>query len=222
MKILSVRVARSVWLFPTDYINPNGSSVIPVIEGVIDRYSFLVHPSLAEVFNSENMSLELKAGTFIRQDNIPVHVSLSVYRDGMVADTQSSTMDSDLFLEDVLTFLSDSFDMAPYSELPINRTYLSEIHFTLDQTPDLFSDLTDSFIKKSSSYINSDKLGKFQFMGFWLATDPGLSNNPSSIRVERVIDVPFNENRYLSSGQIKTSEHIELLEGLETVDCQSK
>ena len=210
-------------MFPTDYLNPNGSSVIPAIQGVIDRYSFLVHPSLTEVFESENKSLELKAGTFITQDKMPLHVSLSVHSDGIVADTQSSTEDSDLFLEDVLTFLSDSFDLVPCSELPINRVYLSEIYFTLNKTPDFFSSLTDSFIEKSSSYINTDKVGKFQFMGFHLATDPGKSKNPSFIRVERVVDVPFNENRFFSSGQIKTNEHIELLEGLETwkeiTDC---
>ena len=216
MKLLSIHIARSIWLLPINYLNPSGRQIVPAVKEIIDRYSFLETTPLTEVFGSEKKSLELKIGTFIKKDGVPIEVSLAIHNDGLVADTRSSTEDSDLFLEDVLTFLSDNFDMAPYSELPINKMYLSEIYFTLNQTPEFFSKLTNSFIKKSSNYINHDKVGNFEFMGIHLATDPELSRNPLFIRVEREVNVPFDENRFFSIGPIKTSEHIELLEGLET------
>ncbi len=220
MKVLSIHTARSIWLFPTSYLNPNGKPIIPAVEGIIDRYSFLEHPPIAEVLGPEKKSLELMIGTFATQNDMPIEVRLTIHDDGLVAETRSSTNDSDLFLDDVLTFLSDNFGLAPYSELPINKKYVSEIYFTLNQTPEFFSKLTDSFIEKSSSYINCDKVGKFGFMGIHLATDPELSRNPSFIRVEREINVPFHANRFFSAGSIRTREHINLLEGLETVENQ--
>ena len=216
MKLLSIHTARSIWLLPINYFNPSGRQIIPAVEEIIDRYSFLKTTPLAEVFGSEKKGLELKIGTFIKKDDVPIEVSLAIHNDGLVAETRSSTEDSDLFLEDVLTFLSEHFDLAPHSELPINKKYLSEIYFTLNKMPEFFSKLTSSFINKSSGYINRDKVGNFGFMGIHLATDPDLSGNPLLIRVEREVNVPFNENRFFSTAPIKTSEHIELLEGLET------
>ncbi len=211
-----MQTARSIWVFPINYLNPSGRQLMPAVEEIIDRYSFLKSTPLAEVLGSENKGLELKTGTFIKQDDAPIDVSLTIHDEWLAADTRSSTEDSDMFIEDVLNFLSDNYGTVPHSELPINKRYLSEVYFSLNKTPEFFSKSTNSFIKKSSSYINRDKVGNFEFMGFHLATDPGLSKNPFFIRVERVFDVPFSENRFFSTGSIKTSEHIELLEGLET------
>ena len=216
MKLLSIHAARSIWLLPVNYLNPSGRQIIPAIEEIKDRYSFLKTTPLAEVFRSENKGLELKYGAFRRQDDVSIEVSLAIHNDGLVAETMSSTEDSDLFLKDVLTFLSEKYETVPYSELPINKRYVSEIYFTLNKTPEFFSKLTNSFIKKSSSLINRNKVGSFEIMGIHLATDPDLSRNPLFIRVEREINVPFNENRFFSTAPISTSEHIELLEGLET------
>ena len=219
MKVLSINSARSIWLVPTKYLNPRGVLLNPAVHGIIDRYKFSEKLPQSEIFEFENKSLELKAGTYVSQDDMPIEVSLAVHSDGIVAETRSSNNDSDLFLEDAFTFLSDNFGLTPYTELPINKKYVSEIYFTLKNTPNFFSELTDNFVKKSSSLINSDNLGEFHFQGIHLATDPGLSRNPSFIRVEREINVPLTENRFFSSGSIKTEEHIELLEMLETVEC---
>ena len=192
--------------------------MIPAVNGIIERYSFLEStPPLTEAFGSEKKSLELKIGEFTTPDDRTIEVSLDFHGDGLVAETRSSTHDSDLFLEDVLTFLNENFSLAPYCELPINQKYLSEIFFALTDTPDFSSDLTNSFVEKSSSYINCDKVGHFQITGLHLATDPELSNTPSFIRVEREVGAPFSANRFFSSGTIKTSEHINLLEALGTV-----
>ena len=216
VKILSIHTARSIWLLPITYLNPHGRPIIPAVEEIMDRYSFFRTTPLTEVLGSEKKNLELKVGTFIKKDDVPIEVSLSIHKDGLVAETTSSTEDSDLFLEDVLTFLSDFFDLASYGELPINKIYLSEIYFTLNRTPEFFSRMANSFMSKSSGYVNCDKVGNFEFMGIHLATDPDLSGNPLLIRVEREINVPFYENRFFSTAPIKTSEHIELLGELET------
>ncbi len=218
MKVLSIHNARSIWLFPTRFLNPNGSFTTPAIERIIDRYSFTEYTPLNEVHKFfEQKSLELKFGRYVTQDEKSVEVSLFVHSDGLVAETQSSTKISDAFLEDALTFLNEQHDMALYRELPIKKKYVSEIYFTLTETPEFFSQLTNDFVEKSSSYINSDKVGKFQFMGIHFTTDPDLSSNPPFIRVEREVGVPFGENRFFSTGSVKTCEHIKLLNGLEPV-----
>ena len=216
MKILSIQTARSIWLFPTKFLNPKGRSIIPALEGIIDRYSFIKSAPLDEALGSEMNGLELKAGSFHKQNGVPIDVSVTIYSDGLVADTSSSTEDSDLFLIDALTFLSNNFDLVSYSELPIHKLFLSEVFFTLNEVPDFFSEFTNSFMNKSSRYIDRDKFGDFSFMGINLATDPKLSGKTSFIRIERELNTPFDENRFYSTGSIKTSHHIELLVGLET------
>ena len=190
--------------------------MIPVITGIINRYSFLENTPPEKFFGPEKKNLELKIGTFFTEDNTPIEVSLTVHHDGLVAETKTSTKDSDRFLEDTFAFLGDEFGLAPYRELPIHRKYLSEVYFTLSQAPEFFSKLTNSFVKKSSSYIDRDKVGDFQFRGFHLATDPDLSRNPLFIRLEREVDVPIRENRFFSSSSLETCEHIKLLEELES------
>ena len=222
MKVLSIHIARSIWLFPTNFLNPNGRTIIPAINGIIDRYSFLEAPLPKEFVGSEKKSLEMKIGMFATQDDQSIEVSLTVHHDGLVAETRTTTEDSDRFLEDALTFLSNNFGLASFHELPINRKYLSEIYFTLSHTPKFFSELTNSFAEKSSCYIDNDKVGEFQFMGMHLTTSPDLSRTPPFIRVEREAEVPASENRFFSTSSLKTSDHIKLLEELETESNQSK
>ena len=216
MKVLSIHIARSIWLFPTNFLNPNGRTIIPAINGIIDRYSFLEAPVPKEFIGSEKKSLEMKIGMFATQDDQPIGVSLTIHHDGLVAETRTTTKDSDRFLEDALTFLSNEFGLASFRDLPINRKYLSEIYFTLSHTPEFFSEQTNSFVEKSSCYIDRDKMGEFQFMGMHLTTSPDLSRNPPFIRIEREAEVPADENRYFSTSSLRTDEHIKLLEELET------
>ncbi len=220
MNILSIHLARAIWLFPTAYLNPNGSSTIPVVRELISRYSFSTDNPLTEVFVPEQNALELKHGEFVTENDGLIQISLTVYGDGLVADTRSSTQNSDYFLEEVLKLAVDNFGLEPEKKLPINRKYLSEIYFSLNKTPELFSKLTHTLIEKSSNCIDNNKLGNFGFHGIHLKTDPVFSDNSPFIRVERAENTPFIENRFFSSGSIKTDDHIKLLKELETDDCR--
>jgi len=110
-----------------------------------------------------------------------------------------------------LSWLSEEHGFAPYTELPIERIYLSEIYFSLDKVPNIFSRVIGSFTKEATSHIDEDKLGELGFTGFSLGTDPSNSKNALTVRVERETNTTFSENRFFSSAPFKTSEHIDLL-----------
>lgn len=215
MNVLATNMARSIWLVRTIYLNPKGMAIVPVLSAIFERYSFAKATPLEKVLGPDNESLKFEKGTFLNKDDLPIEISLSVHDDGLVADTTSSTEDSDLFLEDILSWLSDEFKYASHTELSIKKIYLSEIYFSLNKVPNLFSRLSESFAKKASSHIENENLGEFGFLGISLGTDPSKSKNSLTVRVEREVNAPFSENRFFSSAPIQTSEHIKLLEGLE-------
>lgn len=61
------------------------------------------------------------------------------------------------------------------------------------------------------------KVGKFDFQGISLGTNPELSEKPLLIRFEREVNTVFSENRYFSSAPLETKDHLSLLESLETI-----
>jgi len=217
MKVLSVSVARSISLIPTAHFNPKGRNIIPILDAIKERYFFPIVTPLEKVLGPEKESVKFEHGSFMGKDTIPIDVSFAIHNDGIVADTQSSTEDSDLFLEDLLTWLSKEYDLVSQNEIPIKKLYLSELYFTLDKTPQFFSDKIDSFAQKASDNIKNKKVGKFNFQGISLGIDPELSERPLTIRVEREVKTAFSENRYFSSGPLETKDHLSLLESLETI-----
>lgn len=217
MKVLSVSIARSISLIPTTHFNPKGRNIIPMLDAIKERYSFPTVTPLEKVFGPEQESMKFDHGSFMGKDTIPIDVSFAIHNDGLVADTNSSTEDSDLFLEDLLAWLSNEYDLVSQNELPIKKLYLSELYFTLDKIPQFLSDQVDAFAQKASDVIKNKKVGKFDFQGISLGTNPELSEKPLIIRLEREVNTVFSENRYFSSAPLETKDHLSLLENLETI-----
>src|SRR6266481_3188167 len=100
MKILFVGLARSIWLFNTYMLNPKGLSFQPLLEKISERYQFAKAPKNALDLD-EQSALSFKSGTFVNSKGASVLVGFSIYADGLVVDTLSSTDDSDAFLEEI-------------------------------------------------------------------------------------------------------------------------
>src|ERR1035438_3902196 len=100
MQLLNVLKAQSVWLFETHDLNPRGKSFLPeMLEWLKERYEFQTAPASVKDID-DSKGLTFKQGSFpLGSDTLVVEISL--YNDGVIANTYSSTAATDMFLKDV-------------------------------------------------------------------------------------------------------------------------
>ena len=97
MNLLSIGLARSIWLFQIAEWNPRGRAMHPIFFSLMEQYKFLKAPKLDEIDWQKGIKFE--DGTFKAKTGEELTVALTVYADGAVADTRSSTQHSDEFLD---------------------------------------------------------------------------------------------------------------------------
>ena len=124
MKILYTALARAVWLFDINLLNPKGLSMDEVIQKTAQRYKFNEAPK-GPLDLDEQKGWNFKAGTFATSKGAQLNVDFRVYSDGFVADTWSSTDDSTEFLNDVGKFVT-GFGMAIPQTL--KKGFLSQLN----------------------------------------------------------------------------------------------
>lgn len=130
MKLLSVNLAKSIWLGPISDLNPRGASTGSIlVPFLVDTYKFKKFPSLTEI-SDLSKGVKFENGDFDIGGDFPIVVSFTVFNDGIVADTGSSTIHSDAFLEDMFNRVSEVFKMPPY-RLIMRKKSLSQPTFCL-------------------------------------------------------------------------------------------
>ena len=91
MKLRSVKLARAIWLVNYFDLNPYGSSLVPAIPKIVQKYMFQVNPIKPDEFDLSK-GVNFREGTF-QINNRAIAINLIIYNDGLVADNRSSTDD---------------------------------------------------------------------------------------------------------------------------------
>jgi hypothetical protein len=218
MKLLSVNLARSVWLGPLVDLNPKGISLFPLMfELLADTYKFKKLPSFPPPEEKPPAGFIFKFGEFT-VDGIanPIEVSLTIHSDGLVADTTSSTDYSNAFLADALTRLSQIIGTPDYETIIKKKIYLSQIYVSTDVSLDSVNRKFKPIIKYLTDNVEDhDKVFEVGGLSFW--PDQTSKVNPAPFRIERAVGVPFSEKRYYSEAPLPTDKHLELLDKLESI-----
>jgi hypothetical protein len=214
MNVLYVGLARTIWLFDFALLNPTGMSLKGVVEEIAKRYQFAKAPKNELDFDDQR-SLPFKSGTFVGQRKVPLLVGLSIYSDGLVADTMSSTDESTEFLNDLAKWLSDTYGLTVPKERRVN--YLSQIDFrseasliNLNRRLEAFAANLENFTKSADRHY---EVGSIQL---W-TEDIGKPGSLAPVKIERKISAPFSANHYFSQAPLPTSVHVELLNEFEAI-----
>jgi len=214
MKLISVKLARSIWYFQFSDLNPKGKSLFPVMHSISELYKFKSTPSPQDIM-TENVAREFKGGEFTNDEGDTLAVKLTVYDWGLVADTISSTHSSDAFLSSMLNRLSERFDLVRYNQLIKKITYVSQLFVSMDKSLELINPK----LKEISQYLTDNVIGHsnvpFQTDGISFFPDQIRPVNPTAFNIERALGTPFSENRYISNSALQTDKHLELLGKLE-------
>lgn len=217
MKILFVGLARAIWLFETSQLNPKGLSLQPIIEKLTEKYKFSKAPKNPLDFDDQR-ALVFKSGTFINSKGIPVMITFSIYADGLVADTTSSTDDASEFLVEITKWMTTDYGLLSPPE--IRKGYVSQMDVEcvtplIKVNPKLttFLHAIESRVKSADGIVRQyDVCG----LGFWTEdiTKPGA---PAPIKFERKFNAPWSANHYFSQAPLETAVHLELLNELEAL-----
>jgi hypothetical protein len=215
MKILFVGLARSIWLFDTNLMNPKGLSLQPVFEKISEKYKFAKAPKNALDFD-EQKALSFKSGTFVNSKGTSVLIGYTVYSDGLVVDTMSSTDDSTEFLVEVTNWMNQDYGLTLPSG--IKKIWLSQMDVECE-TPLVKLNLRlPKFLKFIESRVKPADGNPRQFdvggLDFW-TEDVNKPGAPVMVKFERKWQAPFSANHYFSQAPLETREHIELLNELE-------
>lgn len=215
MKILFVGLARSIWLFDISMFNPKGLSFQPALAEIGKRYQFAKVPASIVDFD-ERKGLPFKAGTFINSKGTPVMVSFTIYGDGFVAETFSSTDDATEFLVDVTSWLSASFGFVVPTK--IKKAWVSQIDFESDAPLINLNPKLEKIIVFLQSRVKRPD-GKSENFGvgglhFW-TEDFNKPGAPTAVKFERKLDAPFSDNHYFSQAPLPTNDHKDLLAEME-------
>ncbi len=215
MHLINVSVARSVWLFPTEDMNPRGLDIRPLLGALQQRYVFQKSPSSVEDFSGSG-GLEFGAGGFGFKDELIAITALKIFSDGLIAETKHSTAASDAVLQDAITFAVERFGWS-FDDAMVNRkAYFSEI--VVKANVDISG--AGAKLQKIADLLSGRSPAKpFVPVGLRFGVDPA---SPGGMQVplfviERRVNVPFEENRYFSQAPATTERHLHLLEEVEKI-----
>ena len=221
MKLLSIIRARSIWLLHLNDLNPRGRSIERnVVAEMAARYEFSQVPDAKEIIElrRENKPVVLEGGQFKAADGTTIDVTLSIFRDGLMADTRCSTGECDRFLSEILTWLHTDIGLLDYRTLSKRNLYVSEIHVESENSLNIVNPAFERFAELlSTKVVGPIAKPKYELgaIGFWI--DPEQNPRHIHFRLERQEDVPFTENRYISSAPLETDQHLEALALLESM-----
>ncbi len=213
MKLLSISSARAIWLIPTNFVNPSGLFILPIIAAIKERYQFR-SSTIDKPPANDNEGIKFEAGAF-SSDEGELLVNLTIHNDGFVAETRSSTKYSDLFLEDLMNWSAQQYRLADYRSLDIKKIYANEVYVQFDKSVGLFNEKLSPFFESISNLVGDKYTGPLGFTGLTLGTDMTRSPRALNFKIERQTNTALEENKFYSFAPIQTEPHVQILEQLE-------
>lgn len=219
MRLLSIRATRSLWLFHVGDLNPRGKSVTrDALSEMATRYSFAKIPDVKEITEArtKNQPFVFGGGIFKTKTGITTEISLTLYRDGILVDSTSSTSDGDEVLDDLLSWLHTDLGLIDYKTIQVTKVYVNEVFVSMSNSLNAINPKLDAFMQMIGTKLKSPvKKPTYQVgaLGFWI--DPEQNPKHVHFRIERAEERPFSENRYYSIAPLETEEHLKALQVLD-------
>lgn len=204
MKLLSVQLARALWFFDINELNPGGRDIFThLLPAIIEDYKFKVFPKPGDDLSQ---GMKLLHGEFVNKDGTVLAVNCTVFNDGITVDTFSSTDDSEEILEEFLTDLPEGFVYSP--DMVTRKAYLSQVTVRCSKPLRSLNQKLADFANHISAALGGPV---FELSGIEFGPDQTLAIKPASFSFQRKIGEPYTSERYWSQAPVPTKKHLELL-----------
>ena len=221
MQLLNIGIARSIWLFDLNEMNPRGKSIVPdALVWLGEKYHFQTFPKSPMDVDKETKGFLFRTGEFQTEEG-SFNVNLSMYTDGFVAETWSSTERTDAFLDELLRSVANKFDLPYNADLVKVKRYISEVNFRLDKPLGNINPRITRFCETLNGIFARHHLRPFELTGMIFAPDVvSTSYQPPGFMIERKQGAAFSENRFWSKAPFTTKEHLVAIEEFEKMLVQ--
>jgi hypothetical protein len=220
MKIDSVISAKSLWFMNLRQLNPRGRNLYKVIIPQLVQWYGFIEPK--EPYD-ENVGVQFLNGEFSpTQDGRSgdlAGVSVTLYFNGVLAQTSTSTDDADRFIDQALSRLVKEGSIAFQPSFVKSRRYQSEVLARAERSltfPD-FTKFCSILTEMAYPELHQSAFGT---TGVIFDTDPeplGQNRKRPQFSLERKIDLPWSENLYYSQAPLSTQQHANALDELEVI-----
>jgi hypothetical protein len=214
MQLSAVLMARYIAFFETIDLNPRGRHVFPNLTNtLVTKYRFMKYPQSLEEYDNKK-GIEYLSGKW---DKIAID-KLALHPNGIVVETRSSTNDAEKFLDEVLTWAAEMYELKYQRGMIKRKGYVSELTFTTDVTLNALNPKLTVLAQKLSNSVSANIKIPISFeasgINFYFET-AGVSVPSEALRIERRESAAFSENKYFSSAPLPTDDHIQFLEDFE-------
>jgi hypothetical protein len=205
-------------IYPDEIKPLSGYNLLAMIKGISERYGFIFPPS--DLKEALEKGFVFTRGTFIHQSR-PIEITrLGIYNDGILVDTASNTDDSDLIVDDILSWASAQIGLRPILT-PMRPIHASQVVVDFDLSVDALLRKLKTLTNLVSSTIseNSGRSYDLHLTRITLSADPLDLKFPaqSTFYLEPRAGVPLASNRYMSGAPVATSAHLRLLAAIENL-----
>lgn len=214
MEVTQVLLARVLQM-----VKPIGGGVyLPEIARRLSaKYEFVAAPKDEELISPDpSKGAEFKHGRMSIGDRSIIIQQLTVFNDGVVVDTTTSTDDSDQFLTDLARWAKE---MIPDAESVGPRYYVSNLEVRMEAEIERYAPSIRSIENRIGILLNGYKIEapRFEVAGVKLHFDQigKLGPQPIEFNLERRANVPYEKNVWFAQAPLKTADHMNLLLDLE-------
>lgn len=215
-----MRAARFIAAISTEELNPRGLVIYPsLIEGLVEKYNFDTFPSGDDELD-ETAGIEFENGNW----NGTLINKVTIFGNGIVIDTRSSTRDSEVIFNEAMQWASESLGLTYRPSMVTSKLYVSELIVRTKAILNNLNPALQSFSENLSKSINSHTglNAKYGLTGLIFYFDTSTTKaTPPPFRIEPLSEVAYSENKYYSMAPIPTEEHLEFLEELENILTKS-
>lgn len=220
MELVAVRTARFIAAISTEELNPRGLVIYPsLIEALVEKYNFDTYPSGDDELD-ETAGIEFENGNW----NGTLISKVTIFGNGIVIDTRSSTKDSEAIFNEAMQWTSESVGLTYHPSMVTSKIYVSELVVRTKVVLNNLNPALQSFGEQLSKSINShtglNVTNELGGLVFYFDTS-AIKAAPPPFRIERLGEVAYSENKYYSMAPIHTEEHLEFLEQLENILTKS-
>lgn len=204
MEIARITLARALWIFDIAELNPSGARVGELVEQLLIPYEFQEKPTPEETSQRRG---KFRGGKFEWMGR-ELEVALEIHKDGLIAESSFATEAADAFLEQILAGFSNALKVRYPPRMTRKRAHRSEMVVYVDAGLSGFCSKLDEFAKTlTDATSHTHELTALVF---------GSENRQTAFSFERRVGEPFEENKFFTSALMHTSDHITVLEKLET------
>lgn len=211
MELTAIALARVAVLLEVQALDPTGRTSTPeALKGLGERYAFMKVPQSFAEFDFQK-GIELSVG---KLDDINID-KLTLFANGIVVDTRSSTDDSERVIQDLLNLVRETFGA---TIRPNRKWFASQVIFRSSmKLPSLHPVLQPIADRVATSVSRDlDQTIAFEPVSIAMGLDASQTKlNPGLFTIERRTEVPFSEDTYFSQAPLRTAEHIELIQHFE-------